>query len=105
MTDESPVYAKAGESYRRHQTVNHRGVEYARGNWHTNTAENFFSIFKRVVVGTYHHLSAAHLHRYCAEFDFRYNTREDTDADRADQPICGIYGKRLTYRRASSLAA
>ena len=105
MTDESPAYTKAGESFWSHQTVNHRSLEYARGNWHTNTAENFFSIFKRGVVGTYHHLSEAHLHRYCAEFDFRYNTRTDTDAERADQSLRGIYGKRLTYRRPRSLAA
>lgn len=105
MTDESPAYTKAGEAFWSHQTVNHRNVEYARGDWHTNTAENFFSIFKRGVIGTYHHLSEAHLHRYCAEFDFRYNTRKDTDAERADQSLRGIYGKRLTYRRPRSLAA
>ena len=105
MTDESPAYTRAGEAFWSHQTVNHRTFEYARGNWHTNTAENFFSIFKRGVIGTYHHLSAAHLHRYCAEFDFRYNTREDTDAERSDLCLSGIYGKRLTYRRPRSLAA
>jgi transposase-like protein len=105
MTDEAHAYTKLGREYWAHQTVNHSISQYARGEWHTNTAEGFFSIFKRGVVGTYHHMSEAHLHRYCAEFDFRYNTREDTDAERADQSLRGIYGKRLTYRRPRSLAA
>jgi transposase-like protein len=105
MTDESHSYIQLGRSYWAHERVNHSISQYGRGQWHTNTAENFFSIFKRGVVGTYHHLSAAHMHRYCAEFDFRYNTREDSDADRADQCLAGIYGKRLTYRRPSGLTA
>jgi transposase-like protein len=105
MTDESQAYTKAGESFWAHQTVNHRTAEYARGNWHTNTAENFFSIFKRGVIGTYHHLSEAHLHRYCREFDFRYNTRQLPDAERAMIAVQGGRGKRLFYRRPSSLAA
>lgn len=105
MTDENASYKKAGESYWQHKTVNHRSAEYARGAWHTNTAENFFSIFKRGVVGTYHHLSAAHLHRYCAEFDFRYNTRTDSDIERTDAALAGIYGRRLTYRRPAAISA
>ena len=105
MTDESTVYTGAGQSFWQHKTVNHRSAEYARGNWHTNTAENFFSIFKRGIVGIYHHVSEAHLHRYCAEFDFRYKTKGDSDAERSDQALAGIYGKRLTYRRPRLLAA
>ena len=72
---------------------------------HTNTAENFFSIFKRGVIGTYHHMSEAHLHRYCPEFDFRYNTRNMTDAERTAEALKGARGKRLTYRQPSCLAA
>lgn len=105
MTDESPAYTRAGESFWAHQTVNHRSLEYARGKWHTNTAENFFSIFKRGIIGTYHHLSEAHMHRYCREFDFRYNTRTVTEAERAVLAVQGGRGKRLFYRRPSSLAA
>ena len=105
MTDESPAYTLAGEQFWSHETVNHRSLEYARGDWHTNTAENFFSIFKRGVVGTYHHLSEAHLHRYCREFDFRYNTRTMTDAERTVEALKGARGKRLFYRQPSSLAA
>jgi hypothetical protein len=57
------------------------------------------------VIGTYHHLSEAHLHRYCAEFDFRYNARTISDGERADHALRGIVGKRLTYRRVDRLAA
>ena len=70
-----------------------------------NTVESFFSIFKRCVIGTYHHMSEVHLHRYTAEFDFRYYTRLDSDAERADKALVGIAGKRLTYRRTDRLAA
>ena len=59
-------------------TVNHSIEEYVRGGgfWHTNTVEGYFSILKRGVYGTFHHVSQQHLKRYCAEFDFRYNERE-----------------------------
>ena len=83
--------------------------EYGRrdksGHWHSNTVENFFSIFKRGIIGVYHHVSEAHLSRYAAEFDFRYNHRQVTDGERAEQSLRGIFGKRLTYRRPYALAA
>src|SRR5216684_3546179 len=69
--------------------------------WHTNTVENFFSIFKRGIFGCYFHVSEQHLHRYAAEFDFRYNNRIALGVDdlaRADQALIGVKGKRLTYR-------
>jgi len=83
--------------------VNHGAKEYVSmgGFHHTNTVENFFSIFKRGVIGTYHHLSEAHLSRYTAEFDFRYNHRTVGDAATADAALCGAVGKRLTYRRTN----
>ena len=109
MTDESYVYTKAGEQFWSHKTVNHRFKEYARkdakGSWHTNTVENFFSIFKRGIIGVFHHVSEAHLGRYAREFDFRYNHRSITDGERADQALRGIFGKRLMYRRPRLLAA
>jgi transposase-like protein len=75
FTDESPIYYRMGKEFSYHGHVNHSAGEYVRGVFHhTNTAENFFSIFKRGVIGTYHHMSEAHLGRYCAEFDLRYNT-------------------------------
>lgn len=107
MTDESHVYTSVGREFSGHSVVNHSIKEYVTtgGFKHSNTAENFFSIFKRGVIGTYHHLSEAHLGRYCREFDFRYNTRTLDDADRAAIALKGMEGKRLTYRRIDKLAA
>lgn len=101
MTDESPVYTRMGKEFAGHSTVNHSADEYVTtgGFKHSNTVENFFSIFKRGIIGTYHHMSEAHLDRYCAEFDFRYNHKNVTDAERAAAALKGAEGKRLTYRR------
>jgi transposase-like protein len=103
-TDGSTIYKDLGASFASHGRVDHR-FEYVRGDTHSNTVENFFSIFKRGVIGTYHHMSEAHLHRYTAEFDFRYNSRNENDRVRADMNLCQIGGKRLTYRRTDKLAA
>lgn len=107
MTDESMVYTRVGREFAGHSVVNHSAREYVThgGFKHSNTAENFFSIFKRGVIGTYHHMSEAHLARYTSEFDFRYNTRKMSDAERADIALRQIEGKRLTYRRTDKLAA
>ena len=107
MTDESPVYVRTGREFTNHYAVNHSAQQYVTtgGFKHSNTVENFFSIFKRGVIGTYHHLSEAHLGRYTAEFDFRYNTRLLNDHERADVCLQGIAGKRLTYRRTDAIAA
>lgn len=83
----------------------HSRGEYVRGVDHSNCAENFFSIFKRGYIGTYHHMSECHLHRYTAEFDFRYNTRKVSDGERAALALSGMEGKRLTYRRTNAVAA
>jgi ISXO2-like transposase domain len=103
MTDEAPSYVALGREFAGHGTVNHSAEEYVRATfWHTNTVENYFSILKRGIVGIYHHVSETHLHRYSAEFDFRYNHRVAlgyTDMQRTEIAAAGIYGKRLTYRR------
>lgn len=105
MTDDSRVYDGIGREFAGHGTVNHSAEEYVRaGFWHTNTVENYFSILKRGIMGTYHHVSETHLHRYGAEFDFRYNHRSGlgySDMERTEIAAAGIYGKRLTYRRVS----
>lgn len=104
MTDESTVYPKIGREFSGHGTVNHSLNEYARAVfWHTNTVENYFSLLKRGIYGVYHHVSEAHLHRYTAEFDFRYNTRKISDRERLERAVPGIVGKRLTYRRPDAL--
>lgn len=105
MTDDARLYWAVGREFASHGTTLHASRKYASGDKHSNTVENFFSIFKRGVIGTYHHMSETHLHRYTTEFDFRYNTKGDTDAERTVQLLKGIVGKRLTYRRTASLAA
>ncbi len=103
MTDEAGQYGKLGESFVEHQTVAHSQDEYVRGIVHTNTVEGYFSVFKRGMKGIYQHCSKKHLHRYLAEFDFRYNNRIRlgfNDAERANRALKGIVGKRLTYRTA-----
>jgi len=102
MTDEAGQYRHVGKEFARHGKVNHGIEEYVRGDCHTNTIEGYFSILKRGIVGTYHHVSEAHLKRYLAEFDFRYNHREAVgvnDTERTDAAIAGTVGKRLTYRQ------
>jgi transposase-like protein len=101
-TDESNLYRKVGTEFTVHETVNHSAKEYARGDITTNSVEGYFSIFKRGMRGVYQHCSEKHLHRYLAEFDFRYNNRIAlgiNDNDRASALAAGIVGKRLTYRR------
>jgi transposase-like protein len=94
--------ARVGTMFAKHQTVNHSIGEYVRGDVHTNTIEGYFSILKRGIIGTYHHVSPLHLKRYLAEFDFRYNERMALGIDdktRAAKAIKGIVGKRLTYHQ------
>jgi transposase-like protein len=101
MTDESNVYSHAGTWYADHQTVNDSAREYVRDDAFTNTVEGYFSILKRGIYGCYFHVSEAHLHRYLAEFDFRYSNRIKLGIDdqmRADLALAGVKGKRLTYR-------
>ena len=101
MTDEAKVYNKLGQAFAGHGTVNHSIGEYVRGDAHTNTAENYFSIFKRGITGVYHHVSQQHLKRYLAEFDFRHNERSALgieDQERTERALRGIVGKRLVYK-------
>ncbi len=100
MTDAFPSYHGLQHEYATHEVINHQIHEYVRGECHTNTAENFFSILKRGVDGIYHHVSEAHLHRYLSEFDFRYNARSAqgfTDAQRTRLALSKVGGKRLMY--------
>jgi transposase-like protein len=90
QTDESKIYKTLGKEFAAHETVNHAKKEYARGDITTNTIESYFSVFKRGMRGTYQHCSEKHLHRYLAEFEFRYNNRIATgvnDPDRAKRKV------------------
>jgi transposase-like protein len=105
MTDDARVYKTVGKEFARHEALLHAGRQFAKGEVHSNSVENFFSILKRGVIGTYHHWSAAHMHRYLAEFDLRYSTKDRTDGERANSILKGMEGRRLTYRRTAALAA
>jgi transposase-like protein len=103
MTDEAGAYFTLGDHFASHESVNHKADEWVRDDVHTNTVEGYFSIFKRGMKGVYQHCSEKHLHRYVAEFDFRYNNRsalDVADTERAARAIEGAIGKRLTYRWA-----
>jgi transposase-like protein len=107
MTDEHTVYPATGAHFADHQTVNHSKYEYARGQISTNTVEGYFSIFKRGMKGIYQHCSEKHLHRYLAEYDFRYSNREALgvdDVNRTARALKGAKGKRLTYRGSKELS-
>jgi transposase-like protein len=102
VTDEAGQYAHLREGVAEHQVVRHAKGEYGRGEWHTNTIEGFFSIFKRGMKGVYQHCDEKHLHRYLAEFDFRYSNRVALgigDGERAARAVKGAKGKRLMYRQ------
>jgi len=102
FTDESRLYTETGKGFAFHDTVMHSAGEYARGAVNTNSIENTFSVFKRGMHGIYQHCGEAHLNRYLAEFDFRYNRRSALgveDQRRTEDLLRGAVGKRLTYRR------
>jgi len=104
MTDEAGQYGKLKDDFASHETVAHGAGEYVRGKVHTNTIEGYYSIFKRGMKGVSQHCSEKHLHRYVAEFDFRYNRRVALgigDVERTNLALAGVVGKRLTYRDSS----
>jgi len=101
MTDELASYEPVGREFAGHTTVNHSADEYVRlgGFVHVNTAECRFSLMKRAVFGAHHSISEAHLPRYLAEWDFKWNTRKLKDGERVALALRGAEGKRLTYRQ------
>ena len=100
------ITARTDDHFVGHDTVEHGAGEYVNlqdNNIHTNTAEGYFGIFKRGMKGVYQHCSPKHLHRYLAEYEYRYNNREANgieDAQRAANALAGVVGKRLTYQTA-----
>lgn len=105
MTNESKPYPAATRDFASHQKVNHSQQEYVRGEVHTNTVERYFSLIKRGIIGTFHHVSKKHLPLYLAEFDHRYNHREVTDGERTLEGLAKAEGKRLTYKSLQPSAA
>jgi len=111
MTDEGNQYTQLGKEFANHGKVDHSREEYAYFDRKTgktisvNCAEGYFSIFKRGMIGIYQHCSERHLHRYLAEYDFRYSCRIKTGYDdnaRANRALVGVKDKRLTYRTGVS---
>lgn len=103
-TDEAKQYSKVKDYFADHDFTTHSKGNYVRGNVHTNTIEGYFSIFKRGMKGVYQHCNKKHLHRYAAEFEFRYNNRIANGCDdgvRANVALLSVKGKRLTYRRTN----
>ena len=111
MTDGAHFYRPIGLEYKLHTRINHHEGQYVDltdRTKHTNTIESYFSVFKRGMRGVYQHCAKKHLHRYLAEFDFRYSNRMALgvdDVERSDRVLAGIYGKRLMYRRPCGAAA
>jgi transposase-like protein len=108
MTDEANQYTKIGREFAEHKSVDHSRKEYGYTDRktgfkaNTNSVEGYYSIFKRGMKGVYQHCAEKHLHRYLAEFDFRYSNRSALgveDVQRVSKIAAGITGKRLTYRR------
>jgi transposase-like protein len=96
-TDNFGGYRDLKHSFKRHEIVSHSNGEYVRGDWHTNTIEGYWSLLKRGIIGIYHFVSRKHLHRYCDEFSFRYNSRKIATMDRFENAFTNIEG-RLTYK-------
>ena len=111
MTDEHYGYRHVGRYFASHGTTQHnveRYVDYEDRTIHSNTVEGYFSIFKRGMKGVYQHCGEQHLHRYLAEFEFRYNNRIANgvnDRARSQEALKGIAGKRLTYVSSNERSA
>jgi transposase-like protein len=97
MTDGLLSYTGLGKDFARHDVIDHERA-YAIGDVHINTAESYFSLFKRGLIGSFHHVSRKHLPRYLAEFDFRWNLRKTPDGARFAEAVKAVAGKRLYYR-------
>jgi transposase-like protein len=98
MTDQMQSYHGLAREFAGHDTVDHSAGEYVRGIVHVNFSESYFSLFKRGIIGAFHHVSRKHIQRYLEEFDFRWNRRKITDSERMLEAVAGTEGKRLFYR-------
>lgn len=97
-TDGWTAYKGLGKEFASHESVNHSAGEYSRDGVHVNNCESFFGLMRRGVIGSFHHISAEHAHRYAAEFCFRWNGRKISDSERRDLAIQGAEGKHLPYK-------
>lgn len=105
MTDDLKSYHGLDMGFSGHDTIKHSERKYVDGHIHTNTVEGVFSLLKRGINGAFHHVSKGHLHRYCSEFEFRYNRRKMSDGERAADMVLAAEGKRLTYKPGGGTSA
>ncbi|HXB12590.1 MAG TPA: IS1595 family transposase [Bacteroidia bacterium] len=98
ITDGAGAYSGLNKEYH-HEVVYHEKDEYVRGEYHTNGIEGYWSLLKRGIIGIYHNVSPKHLHRYCDEFSYRYNTRKIKDCDRFVDVLTKVSGTRITYNK------
>lgn len=98
MIDEHASYAKIGREFASHGVTRHNRGEYTVGDVHSNTAESSFSLLKRGLIGTFHHVGEQRMQRYVTEFDFRWNSRKICDSERAQSLLRRVGGRRLAYR-------
>lgn len=99
VTDGFPGYTNLGREFRIHGVVNHEKGEYVRGIFHTNSIESFWAVMKRGIIGVYHSVSEKHLHRYCNEFGYRYDVRNESGIDRFEGAIQKVDSARITYNQ------
>jgi transposase-like protein len=99
VSDDLATYQSVVDLGYTHESVDHSAKEYVRGDVHTGTIDGYWSLLKRGIIGIYHNVSQKHLHRYCDEFAYRYNTREKKDNVRFAESLERANGKRLTYKR------
>jgi transposase-like protein len=97
VTDSAAWYRIVGKEYQKHIIVSHSTGQYINRGYHTNGIENFWGKFKRGIYGIYHIVSPKHLHRYCDEFAYRYNSRHTPDSSRFEITLSKLQG-RLTYK-------
>jgi len=98
VTDGLQAYTSLGSTYKLHVVVNHSQDEWVNGQYSTNNIEGFWGIFKRGIYGIYHSVSSKHLHRYCNEFGYRYNTREVSGVERFESAVKKVSETRITYK-------
>ena len=97
ITDSAAAYKGLDKEFAGHEVVNHRQDEFVRGRFHTNSIEGSFGLFKRMIIGIYHHISVKHLERYCDEFSYRYNSRKIKDCERFTITLRNME-RRLDYK-------
>lgn len=102
VTDGLPAYRRLNDEYKLHIIINHANDEWVKGQYHTNGVEGFWGIFKRGIVGVYHQISPKHIKRYCDEYSYRYNTRNNSSVDKFAEAVSRVTKARITYTQLTA---